>query len=178
MHAPRRCGEKLRGTSMSGALILEGFSDHDCCVRHLAIHYSGTLEFRHIGHPSIIWIRWVSNANVPGLRGREGSFLACSCWLVDAYAMCGRRKEAEELFERLLALGNDVGLFAEEYDFVHRRMLGNFPQAFTHLALVASAFNLSHVQQPAQQRRGQEVVDARTRAIGDESAQATGRHLK
>ena len=90
--------------------------------------------------------------NVDGLSGHEGSFLACSFWLVDAYLMCGRRDDAEALFERLLALANDVGLFAEEYDPSQCRMLGNFPQAFTHLALVGSAFNLWHVQQPAQQR--------------------------
>jgi GH15 family glucan-1,4-alpha-glucosidase len=96
--------------------------------------------------------RYNTATRVDGLSGSEGSFLACSFWLVDAYAMCGRRQEAEELFERLLALGNDVGLFAEEYDGHRHRMLGNFPQAFTHLALVGSAFNLSHIQQPAQQR--------------------------
>jgi GH15 family glucan-1,4-alpha-glucosidase len=96
--------------------------------------------------------RYDTAARVDGLSGNEGSFLACSFWLVDAYAMCGRRQEAEDLFERLLALGNDVGLFAEEYDGEEHRMLGNFPQAFTHLALVGSAFNLSHAQQPAQQR--------------------------
>jgi GH15 family glucan-1,4-alpha-glucosidase len=96
--------------------------------------------------------RYNTASKVDGLRGGEGSFLACSFWLVDAYVMCGRRGEAEALFERLVALGNDVGLFAEEYDPVQGRMLGNFPQAFTHLALVASAFNLSHVQQPSQQR--------------------------
>jgi GH15 family glucan-1,4-alpha-glucosidase len=96
--------------------------------------------------------RYNTESKVDGLQGNEGSFLACSFWLVDAYAMCGRRQEAEMLFERLVALGNDVGLFAEEHDSTQGRMLGNFPQAFTHLALVASAFNLSHVQQPAQQR--------------------------
>jgi len=87
-----------------------------------------------------------------GLPPGEGTFLACTFWLVDAYAMCGRRDEAEQLFERLLALGNDVGLFAEEYDPVSGRMLGNFPQAFSHLSLVATAFNLSHIDRPSQQR--------------------------
>ncbi len=100
--------------------------------------------------------RYDTASKVDGLSGGEGSFLACSFWLVDAYAMCGRRREAEEMFERLLALANDVGLFAEEYDPKQQRMLGNFPQAFTHLALVASAFNLSHVQQPAKQRSTRE----------------------
>jgi GH15 family glucan-1,4-alpha-glucosidase len=96
--------------------------------------------------------RYNSAATDDGLPAGEGTFLACSFWLVDAYAMCGRRQEAEALFERLLALGNDVGLFAEEYDSTAGRMLGNFPQAFSHLSLVASAFNLSQADRPAQQR--------------------------
>jgi GH15 family glucan-1,4-alpha-glucosidase len=99
--------------------------------------------------------RYNTATSVDGLPAGEGSFLACSFWLVDAYAMCGRRQEAEALFDRLLALGNDLGLFAEQYDPANRRMLGNFPQAFTHLAIVASAFNLAHVQQPSQQRSQQ-----------------------
>jgi GH15 family glucan-1,4-alpha-glucosidase len=96
--------------------------------------------------------RYNSAATDDGLPAGEGTFLACSFWLVDAYAMCGRRQEAEALFERLLALGNDVGLFAEEYDSTAGRMLGNFPQAFSHLSLVASAFNLSRADRPAEQR--------------------------
>jgi len=89
-----------------------------------------------------------------GLPAGEGTFLACSFWLVDAYAMCGRREDAERLFERLIALANDVGLLAEQYDPVTKRMLGNFPQAFSHLSLIASAFNLAHSEQPAHQRSG------------------------
>jgi GH15 family glucan-1,4-alpha-glucosidase len=87
-----------------------------------------------------------------GMPPGEGTFLACTFWLADAYWMCGRRDEAEKLFERLLALGNDVGLFAEEYAPESGRMLGNFPQAFSHLSLVATAFNLSHGYRPSQQR--------------------------
>jgi GH15 family glucan-1,4-alpha-glucosidase len=78
-----------------------------------------------------------------GLPPGEGAFLACSFWLVNDLAMIGRTKEAEELFERLLALRNDLGLFSEEYDPVHKRLIGNFPQAFTHLALISSAKALS-----------------------------------
>jgi GH15 family glucan-1,4-alpha-glucosidase len=78
-----------------------------------------------------------------GLPPGEGAFLACSFWLVNALALIGRRQQAEDLFRRLLTLQNDVGLFSEEYDPAHKRLVGNFPQAFTHLALIASARALS-----------------------------------
>ena len=78
-----------------------------------------------------------------GLHGREGAFLACSFWLVDAYALQGRHDEARALFDRLLALRNDLGLLAEEYDPVAKRLVGNFPQAFSHTALVGTAARLS-----------------------------------
>jgi GH15 family glucan-1,4-alpha-glucosidase len=71
-----------------------------------------------------------------GLAGGEGAFLACSFWLVDNLALAGRRNEAERLLERLLDLRNDVGLLAEEYDPSRRRLVGNFPQAFSHVGLV------------------------------------------
>ncbi|MBS4074529.1 glycoside hydrolase family 15 protein [Ameyamaea chiangmaiensis] len=74
----------------------------------------------------------------------EGAFLACSFWLVNTYVLMGRRDDAQALFDRLLALRNDLGLLAEEYDTVLRRQIGNFPQAFSHLALVASAAYLEH----------------------------------
>jgi GH15 family glucan-1,4-alpha-glucosidase len=77
--------------------------------------------------------------NVDGLPGGEGAFLACSFWLAGSLHMLGRKKEARELFERLLALRNDLGLLAEEYDPRAKRQLGNFPQAFSHLALVTAA---------------------------------------
>ncbi|MEV5611406.1 glycoside hydrolase family 15 protein [Streptomyces sp. NPDC052225] len=79
---------------------------------------------------------------VDGLPGHEGTFLVCSFWLADALHMTGRTKEARELFERLVALGNDVGLLAEEYDPVARRQLGNFPQAFSHIGMVGTALTL------------------------------------
>jgi GH15 family glucan-1,4-alpha-glucosidase len=78
-----------------------------------------------------------------GLPPGEGAFLACSFWLVTDLAMIGRLDEARTLFERLLGLRNDLGLFSEEYDPERRRLIGNFPQAFTHLTLVASAVALS-----------------------------------
>jgi GH15 family glucan-1,4-alpha-glucosidase len=87
-----------------------------------------------------------------GLPAGEGMFLACSFWLADAYALCGRRAEARALYERLLALRNDVGLLAEEYDPVGKQMLGNFPQAFSHLSLIATAYNLSQGEHPVERR--------------------------
>ncbi|MET8005956.1 glycoside hydrolase family 15 protein [Nonomuraea glycinis] len=77
--------------------------------------------------------------DVDGLPGGEGAFLACSFWLVEVMAMQGRKDEAEELFERLLALRNDVGLLAEEYDPRYDRLVGNFPQAFSHVPLIHAA---------------------------------------
>jgi GH15 family glucan-1,4-alpha-glucosidase len=88
-----------------------------------------------------------------GLPAGEGVFLPCSFWLVDCYELLGRRDEAHALFNRLVGLANDVGLLAEEYDPAAERLLGNFPQAFTHLALVNSAFNvLPHLPSPMQRR--------------------------
>jgi GH15 family glucan-1,4-alpha-glucosidase len=87
-----------------------------------------------------------------GLPEGEGVFLACSFWLADAYTLMGRTDDARRLFERLLALRNDVGLLAEEYDPRARRLVGNFPQAFSHIALVTTAHNLSRATKPAHQR--------------------------
>jgi len=89
---------------------------------------------------------------VDGLVGREGVFLPCSFWLVDALLMLERDDEARELFEKLLDISNDLGLLAEEYDPSAKRQLGNFPQAFTHVGLVNSAYNLSHHDSPHEQR--------------------------
>jgi GH15 family glucan-1,4-alpha-glucosidase len=89
-------------------------------------------------------LRYRNESGVDGLPGGEGAFLACSFWLVDNYVLLGRRADAERLFTRLLKLCNDVGLLAEEYDPRARRMLGNFPQAFSHVALVNSAIALTH----------------------------------
>jgi GH15 family glucan-1,4-alpha-glucosidase len=89
---------------------------------------------------------------VDGMHGREGAFLACSFWLVDALVLAGRIDEARKRFERLLAIRNDVGLLAEEYDTRERRQVGNFPQAFSHVALINSARNLSEAHGPAHER--------------------------
>jgi GH15 family glucan-1,4-alpha-glucosidase len=91
-------------------------------------------------------------SSVDGLPAGEGVFLPCSFWLVDCLELLGRHDEAHALFERLLGVANDLGLLSEEYDPAEKRLLGNFPQAFTHLALVNSAFNLAHHHPPAERR--------------------------
>jgi GH15 family glucan-1,4-alpha-glucosidase len=97
-------------------------------------------------------LRYDSAATEDGLPPGEGAFLACSFWLADAYMLQGRRREAQALFERLLGLRNDLGLLAEEYDPRSQRLVGNFPQAFSHVALVNTAFNLTQAQKPVEQR--------------------------
>jgi GH15 family glucan-1,4-alpha-glucosidase len=92
--------------------------------------------------------RNVDDALPPG----EGAFLACSFWLVDVYILQGRLDEAETLFRRLVGLCNEVGLLSEEYDPGSKRLIGNFPQAFSHVALVSSAYNLTRVRKPVHQR--------------------------
>jgi len=87
-----------------------------------------------------------------GLPPGEGAFLACSFWLADNLILQGRVDEARDLFERLLSLRNDVGLLAEEFDPRLWRQVGNFPQAFSHVALINTAFNLTRAQGPAEQR--------------------------
>jgi GH15 family glucan-1,4-alpha-glucosidase len=90
---------------------------------------------------------------VDGLPPGEGAFLACSFWLADNYALMGRAEEASALFESLLKLRNDVGLLSEEYDFTAHRLVGNFPQAFSHVGVVNTARNLQHMASPAEDRR-------------------------
>jgi GH15 family glucan-1,4-alpha-glucosidase len=94
-----------------------------------------------------------ADSGVDGLPAGEGVFLPCSFWLVDCLELLGRHDDAVALFERLIALANDVGLLSEEYDPSAQRLLGNFPQAFTHLALLNSAFNvMPHVPSPMHKR--------------------------
>jgi len=92
---------------------------------------------------------------VDGLPAGEGAFLPCTFWLADNLALQGRLEEAEELFERLLSTRSDLGLLAEEWDPASRRQLGNFPQAFTHVALVNSAFNLDRQHHATPEQRAQ-----------------------
>jgi GH15 family glucan-1,4-alpha-glucosidase len=95
-----------------------------------------------LGHGGFLRRYSTDGTTVDGLPGEEGTFLVCSFWLADALQMTGRTKEARELFERLVALTNDVGLLSEEYDPVEERQLGNFPQAFSHVGLVNTALAL------------------------------------
>lgn len=89
-------------------------------------------------------LRYDTTTGTDGLAPGEGAFLACSFWLVDTYILQGRLDDAEAMFTRLLDLANDVGLLAEEYDVATKRQVGNFPQAFSHLALISSARNLAN----------------------------------
>lgn len=97
-------------------------------------------------------LRYRPDETDDGLSGKEGTFLVCSFWLADAYCLCGRYEDAEALFARLLSLRNDVGLLAEEYHPRLERQLGNFPQAFSHVGLINTAYNLRRAAGPAQQR--------------------------
>jgi len=90
-------------------------------------------------------LRYDTEQSNDGLPGSEGAFLACTFWLADNYAFAGRYSEAEALFERLLTLRNHLGLLSEEYDYKLRRQIGNFPQAFSHLALIITAQNIKSI---------------------------------
>ncbi|WP_224240595.1 glycoside hydrolase family 15 protein [Hyalangium gracile] len=113
----------------------------------------GTVEAiqRELCHDGLVH-RYDTRSAEDGLPPGEGIFLACSFWLADDLALMGRQGEARALFERLLGLCNDVGLLAEEYDVEQRRLVGNFPQAFSHLALISTAQTLSRADSPIQQR--------------------------
>jgi GH15 family glucan-1,4-alpha-glucosidase len=105
--------------------------------------------------------RYSGHGEVDGLKGLEGAFLPCSFWLADVYHLMGREKEARGLFERLLGLRNDLGLLSEEYDPAAGRQLGNFPQAFSHVALINSVQAFGGAQaSPARQRASGERAPA------------------
>jgi len=105
-------------------------------------------------------LRYDTAASKDGLPPGEGAFLPSSFWLADAYVMIGRTADAQHLFERLVTLCNDVGLLAEEYDVGAQRQLGNFPQAFSHIALVNTAYNVGHATKPCEQRSGHKRIRA------------------
>jgi GH15 family glucan-1,4-alpha-glucosidase len=109
---------------------------------------TGTIDavWRELGREGFV-SRYSTAQTDDGLPGDEGQFLACSFWLVSALAVNGRVDEARELFDRLVGLSNDLGLLAEEYDVAHDRQIGNFPQAFSHLALIGAAFAISSAEE-------------------------------
>jgi GH15 family glucan-1,4-alpha-glucosidase len=104
--------------------------------------------------------RYDTEATRDGLPPGEGVFLACSFWLVDSLLATGRRIEAQQLFERMLSLRNDVGLLSEEYDTHAKRLVGNFPQALSHIALVNTALNFTRSEKPIQQRSGHQITSS------------------
>jgi len=139
-----------------------GSSDHDASLLLLAPigflmpddpRYRGTVAAveRYLVVEGLV-MRYDTRRAPDGLPAGEGAFLACSFWLADAYLLLGRRDDAERLFRRLVGLCNDVGLLSEEYDPRAKRHLGNFPQAFSHVALINTAFNLTRAEKPAEQR--------------------------
>jgi GH15 family glucan-1,4-alpha-glucosidase len=114
----------------------------------------GTVEAieRHLMRNGFV-MRYPTKEDVDGLPPGEGAFLACTFWLADNFALLGRRQDALTTFERLLKLRNDVGLLSEEFDPGKGRLVGNFPQAFSHISLVNTACNLSRVLGPAEDRQ-------------------------
>jgi GH15 family glucan-1,4-alpha-glucosidase len=115
----------------------------------------GTIEAieKHLMRDGLL-MRYNTSSSADGLPPGEGAFLACSFWLVSCLKMLGRVTEARALFERLLSLCNDVGLLSEEYDVEQKRQVGNFPQAFSHIALVNAAFELEQPQATHRRHRG------------------------
>lgn len=107
-------------------------------------------------------MRYDTQETDDGLSPGEGAFFACSFWLVDVYMLQGRVADAERIFRRLIAVRNDVGLLSEEYDPRLKRLVGNFPQAFSHVALVNSAYNLTRVEMPVEQRAQADQVPPET----------------
>jgi GH15 family glucan-1,4-alpha-glucosidase len=99
-------------------------------------------------------LRYDTAASDDGLPTGEAAFVPCSFWLADAYVLTGRRADAQRLFRQLVGLCNDVGLLAEEYDTDAQRLVGNFPQAFSHIALINTANNVAHATKPCEQRSG------------------------
>ena len=98
-------------------------------------------------------LRYPTQPGVDGLPAGEGKFLLCTFWYADSLFLEGRKSEAREVLERLLALRNDVGLLSEEYDTKQKRLLGNFPQAFSHVGLINTIRNLTGAGGPAEDRR-------------------------
>ncbi len=122
----------------------------------------------------VLRYRTTDDGTVDGLSGREGAFLACSFWLADCLHLIGRGDDARALFERLLAVRNDLGLLSEEYDPVAGRLVGNFPQAFSHVSLVNTAFRLSGHAGPSDQAPEGGPPRVRRRLLADGHPGARG----
>lgn len=107
----------------------------------------GTIEAveRHLVEDGLV-LRYRPKQELDGLLGDEGSFLACSFWLADCYALLGQKEKARDLFQRLIGLRNDVGLYAEEYSVKHKRLVGNFPQTFSHIGHIVTACTLTNTK--------------------------------
>jgi GH15 family glucan-1,4-alpha-glucosidase len=110
-------------------------------------------------------LRYQTDHGGDGLPPGEGAFLACSFWLVDNYVLQGRYADARRLFERLLSRCNDVGLLAEEIDPLTGRMLGNFPQAYSHVGVINCALNLSRQKGPAEERAEPQGASAAAKSV-------------
>lgn len=139
------------GTSLDGSLLmipLVGF------LPALDPRVQGTLRAieRELTVDGLV-MRYLPSGQLDGLPGDEGMFLPCSFWLVDNLLLSGREEEARRLYERLIGLSNDVGLLSEEYDVKNARLVGNFPQAFSHVCLIDSAFGFSRRESPAERRQ-------------------------
>jgi GH15 family glucan-1,4-alpha-glucosidase len=115
---------------------------------------AGTVEAvqRELLHDGFVR-RYSTSTEVDGLPAGEAAFLVCTLWLADNLALLGRRRDARRLFERVLDLRNDLGLLSEEYDPAARRLVGNFPQALSHVGLINTAYNLTTRHGPAEHRR-------------------------
>src|ERR1051326_4579541 len=116
---------------------------------------------RHLVVDGFLVMRYDSHAGLDGLPPGEGAFLPCGFWLADNLVLLGRRDEARALFERLLSLRNDLGLLSEEYDTDRKRLIGNFPQALTHIALINSAYMLTEQCRHHRHAPGEPAAEAR-----------------
>ena len=112
----------------------------------------GAIERKLVRDGFVLRYSHEGRGSVDGLPGGEGAFLACTLWLADCLYLCGRPNDARALFDRVVRIRNDVGLLSEEYDPVSSRLLGNFPQALSHVSLVNTAYNLSGTRGAARHR--------------------------
>jgi hypothetical protein len=122
----------------------------------------------------VLRYRTVDTGDVDGLSGREGAFLACSFWLADCLSLLGRDHDARQLLDRLLGLRNDLGLLSEEYDPVAGRLVGNFPQAFSHVSLVNTASKMGGQEKPSSSHV---IAGLARRALTEGKGRTPARHM-